>query len=34
LVYGSGHYQFADFVKVTVMCAQILMLLAPVVWQG
>jgi len=38
LVYGPGRYQFADFVKVgtplTVICALIVVLLAPLIWQG
>jgi di/tricarboxylate transporter len=38
LVYGPGRYQFADFVKVgtplTVICALIVVLLAPIIWQG
>jgi di/tricarboxylate transporter len=38
LVYGPGRYRFADFVKVgtplTVICALIVVLLAPLIWQG
>ena len=38
LVYGPGRYQFADFVKVgtplTVICAMVVVVLAPLIWQG
>jgi len=38
LIYGPGRYQFADFVKVgtplTVICALVVVLLAPLIWQG
>jgi di/tricarboxylate transporter len=38
LVYGPGGYQFADFVKVgtplTVICALVVVFLAPLIWQG
>jgi di/tricarboxylate transporter len=38
LVYGPGRYQFADFVKVgtplTVICALVVVFLAPLIWQG
>jgi di/tricarboxylate transporter len=38
LVYGPGRYKFADFVKVgtplTVICALLVVLLAPLIWQG
>jgi di/tricarboxylate transporter len=38
LVYGPGGYQFADFVKVgtplTVICALVVVCLAPLIWQG
>jgi len=38
LIYGPGRYQFADFVKVgtplTVICGLVVMLLAPLIWQG
>jgi len=38
LIYGPGRYQFADFVKVgtplTVICALVVVLLAPWIWQG
>jgi di/tricarboxylate transporter len=38
LVYGPGRYNFMDFVKVgtplTVVCALIVVLLAPLIWQG
>jgi di/tricarboxylate transporter len=38
LVYGPGRYQFGDFVKVgaplTAVCALIVVLLAPMIWQG
>ena len=38
LVYSPGRYRFADFVKVgtplTVICALIVVLLAPLIWQG
>jgi di/tricarboxylate transporter len=38
LVYGPGGYQFADFVKVgtplTVICAVVVVCLAPLIWQG
>lgn len=38
LVYGPGRYQFSDFVKVgtplTVICALIVVLLAPLIWRG
>jgi di/tricarboxylate transporter len=37
-VYGPGGYQFADFVKVgtplTVVCALVVVFLAPLIWQG
>ncbi|HXM49683.1 MAG TPA: hypothetical protein VN956_17705 [Pyrinomonadaceae bacterium] len=38
LVYGPGRYKFADFVKVgtplTEICALLVVLLAPLIWQG
>jgi di/tricarboxylate transporter len=38
LIYGPGGYQFGDFVRVgaplTVICALIVALLAPLIWQG
>jgi di/tricarboxylate transporter len=38
LLYGPGRYRFADFVKVgtplTVICAMLVVLLAPLIWQG
>ena len=38
LVYGPGRYQFSDFVKVgtplTVICAAIVVLLAPLIWRS
>jgi len=38
LVYGPGRYQFSDFVKVgtplTVICALIVVLLAPLIWRS
>jgi di/tricarboxylate transporter len=38
LVYGPGRYKFSDFVKVgtplTVICALIVALLAPLIWKG
>ena len=38
LVYGPGRYQFSDFVKVgtplTVICALIVVLIAPLIWRG
>jgi di/tricarboxylate transporter len=37
LVYGRGRYNFADFAKVgtplTVICALLVVLLAPLIWQ-
>jgi len=38
LVYGPGRYKFSDFVKtgapLTVICALIVVLLAPLIWRG
>ena len=38
LIYGPGRYRFGDFVKVgtplTVLCALIVALLAPIIWRG
>lgn len=38
LVYGPGRYRFSDFVKtgtpLTVICAVIVVLLAPLIWRG
>ncbi|HYX27010.1 MAG TPA: SLC13 family permease [Pyrinomonadaceae bacterium] len=38
LVYGPGQYKFGDFVKVgtplTIICAVIVVLLAPLIWRG
>jgi di/tricarboxylate transporter len=38
LVYGPGRYQFSDFVRVgtplTVICAVIVVLLAPLIWRS
>jgi di/tricarboxylate transporter len=38
LVYGPGRYKFSDFVKVgtplTVICAVIVVLLAPLIWRS
>jgi di/tricarboxylate transporter len=38
LIYGPGRYQFGDFVKVgtplTLICAVIVVLLAPMIWQS
>jgi di/tricarboxylate transporter len=38
LVYGPGRYRFSDFVKVgtplTVICALVVVLLAPLIWRG
>lgn len=38
LVYGPGGYKFSDFVKVgaplTVICGLVVVLLAPLIWQG
>jgi di/tricarboxylate transporter len=38
LIYGPERYQFADVVKVdtplTVICALVVVLLAPLIWQG
>jgi len=38
LVYGPGRYQFADFARVgtplTVISALVVVLLAPLIWQG
>jgi di/tricarboxylate transporter len=38
LVYGPGRYKFRDFVKagtpLTVICALIVVLLAPLIWRG
>ena len=38
LVYGPGRYNFMDFVRVstplTVICALIVVLLAPLLWPG
>jgi di/tricarboxylate transporter len=38
LVYGPGRYKFSDFVKtgtpLTVICALIVALLAPLIWRG
>jgi len=38
LIYGPGRYRFGDFVKVgtplTVICAIVVALLAPLIWRG
>jgi len=38
LVYGPGRYRFGDFVRVgtplTIICALIVTLLAPLIWRG
>jgi di/tricarboxylate transporter len=38
LIYGPGRYKFSDFAKVgtplTIICAIIVALLAPLIWRG